>query len=510
MKIVISRFKREVESILFDLGLKAMSGISIGLDIGSEYFRASRVKGSAKDIPLKDILIKEIAYLKDIPRLMKISPDDKIAVNFTGEQLIVKRLSLPFMPVEEIEEALRWELKEQTHSDTSRLKIKFSILGETNLKDGSRKIDLIAVAYKEKSLEVKVKELKDIGLNVQAVIPTEFSLPAYVNDSGLASSDDIAAIVDIGKSSSTITIVEKQKVFFSRSIAIGGETITDAMMGVFTSVEGRMDFSKEKAENIKREQGIPEDAKVMAMMRPILERFVTQIKRSVEYYETELNSGPVNKIILAGNGARLKGLKEYISGEIGLEVSDVLPEAAESIGLCLIKKPEINLLPEKFKEKKGSKIKNLSFRMALVTFILMILSSYGLLTAESVNLKKKIMVCASHLEALRDVKDIRDEMLVFSSALNKILSGSIKAGDAMKEMSNVVPASVMLKDLLIKTDEPNIEISGVILKGEELSDFMALLEASPVFAKVQLVYSEKSEKYPPRALVFKISCNLKR
>lgn len=173
MKHIINQLKKESKSILSDLGLKAKSGSIIGLDLGTKCFRAARIKKGIKEIPLKDTLVKDLTELKDLPSQMNISSEEEISINFTGEGLAIKRTSIPSMPAEEISEALRWELKEQLHIDIDKIEIKFSILGEKKEEDGSKKIDLIAVVYDKRDVEKKVSELKNLGLNVQNVIPDE-------------------------------------------------------------------------------------------------------------------------------------------------------------------------------------------------------------------------------------------------------------------------------------------------------------------------------------------------
>ncbi len=510
MKPIIDQLKKETESILSDLGLNTKPKSTIGLDIGTGYFRAARVKEGVKEIPLKDTIVKELSYLKDLPSLLGIKPDERISVNFIEEALTIKRVSLPFMPAEEIKEALKWELKEQLHIDIDKTKIKFSILGEKKEEDGSKKIDLIAVVYDEKNVEKKVKDLKNLGLNVQNVIPSEFALASYLDHLNLVSSEDVLAIVNIGNIATTISIIENKKVSFSRYVAMGGDTITEAMTGMLVSDKGKIELSREEAEKIKREGGISEDVRILSMMRPVLERLVTQIKRSMEYCEHKFETKPVKKIILAGGGARLKGLKEYLSKEIEIEVSIVLPEVSEAVGLGLASDTDINMLPEHFKEERGKAIKKISLRMISIVFGLIFLFSYGLLTARSINLKKELQIYRTHLEAVQEIRMIKDEMIALGSAANAISSSSIASGDIMKELSNIVVSFMRLDNLAIKVTEPNVELSGIVLKQGQLSEFMSLLEASPMFEKVKLVVSEKNVDYSMGALDFEIVCNLTR
>lgn len=62
--------------------------------------------------------------------------------------------------------------------------------------------------------------------------------------------------------------------------------------------------------------GDPEQARLFNAFRPVLEEFVAEIRRSVDYFRSR--GGDVNKIVLAGGGTRLKGLDRYVAASMSL------------------------------------------------------------------------------------------------------------------------------------------------------------------------------------------------
>ena len=509
MKNIIDELKKEIESILIDLGLRQKSGNLIGLDLGTKHFRTVKVREGVKDVPLKDTLVAETHELKDLVTRMDIGTDDRVCINFKGDALAIKNVSIPFMPHEEIEEALRWELKDQVQFNLDKAKIKFSILGEKE-EGESKKIELLAVVYKEADVEAKVKEINSLGLKIKSVVPTEYALARYVDYFDLISPQETISIVDIGSVVTTIAIIGNKKLCFTRDVAIGGDSITDVMTGVLISDQGKVELSREEAERIKCEQGIPGDIKILSMMRPVLERLANQIKASLEYCEHQFKCELVRKVILAGNGSKLKGLKEYLSREIGVEIINTLPEIAVATGLALSSDTDINMLPERFKEEKGRELKRISIRLVSIVFGILFLISYGLLSVRSINLREEIKIYKSHHETMQDISLIKDKMVVLGSAVNTVSSGDIETGKIMREMSNLLPPSVILDNLVIKDTEPNLLLSGIILKGEELSEFMSGLERSPILENVKLVFSGKNEDFPQGALDFEITSDFTR
>lgn len=60
----------------------------------------------------------------------------------------------------------------------------------------------------------------------------------------------------------------------------------------------------------------PDVARIYNAFRPVLEEFVAEVRRSVDYFRSR--GGDVNRLFLAGGGAKLKGLDRYIAANLHL------------------------------------------------------------------------------------------------------------------------------------------------------------------------------------------------
>jgi Tfp pilus assembly protein PilN len=189
---------------------------------------------------------------------------------------------------------------------------------------------------------------------------------------------------------------------------------------------------------------------------------------------------------------------------------EILPEISGAAGLALSIDSELNLLPAHFKEEKKGELKRISVSILSILFGFLFLISYGLLLVKSVNLKKELEIHRAHLETMKEIRLIKDEMVMLDSTINMLSVSNIQTGKIMKELSNIVPASAVLKNMAIKNIEPNVKLSGSIFIEAQLSEFMSNLERSPVFEKVNLVFSEKKKESTPGAIDFEIVCNITR
>ena len=511
MNVILEQLKKEYRLLLGGLGIGQRPTNFIGLDIGSKHFRAVRIKKTGDKFLVQDTLIGEIEEFGSFSAKMHVKDDEELCVNFNLEGIVIKRVSIPVMPHEEIENALKWELKEQVGFDIDKANVKFNILGERVTEDGAKKIELIAFAYQESDIEPKVRELKEMGLNVQNVMPLDFALAKYINYSKVNSQDDEkVAIIDIGSAKTLISIVEKDRVCFTREILMGGDSFTDAMTGVVVTDKGRMELSKEDAENMKKEHGISSDMRILALIRPVLEKLISQIKGSLEYYEQRFYEKGIKKIILAGNGSRLRGLKEYITKEAGIEVLAILPEEAGAIGLALSRDFNLNMLPEKFRAEERKALKR--FSVTMVTFVLgvILLFSYALLCIKVVNLKRGIEIQRQHWDNLREIKLLRDKIMAYNSAIDTVSMDGVHSGKIMKEISNLILSDIVLDRFSIDNKEPNIRIGGVVLNKDSLTNFMSKLESNSLFQNVKLSFSEENKGAGIDAVNFEITCNMRK
>ena len=61
----------------------------------------------------------------------------------------------------------------------------------------------------------------------------------------------------------------------------------------------------------------PEVQRMYDIMAPVLEEFVAEVRRSVDYFRSR--GGEINRVVMSGGAAKLKGLTEYVGRSLGLE-----------------------------------------------------------------------------------------------------------------------------------------------------------------------------------------------
>lgn len=176
----------------------------------------------------------------------------------------------------------------------------------------------VLVTGAAKTLVQKYVEIFKIAkLQLQALDTEAFALIRSL----IGKDKSAIMIIDLGAKRTNITIVERGIPFVTRSVSLGGDTIT-------TRIRTSLNTDLEQAERMKRdfkdlsatESSLP--GGLPQLLEPIFQPLVNEIRYALQLYVdmemTELKK--VEKIILTGGSAHLPRIPEYLSHSINMNV----------------------------------------------------------------------------------------------------------------------------------------------------------------------------------------------
>ena len=130
-------------------------------------------------------------------------------------------------------------------------------------------------------------------------------------------------LIDIGSRTTNLVFIEGKRVF-TRTINIGGNTITGAIAKEFEE-------SFAEAEARKKAQGFvslsgyaepddPDAARISKVIRNMMTRLHADISRSITYYRSQQGGGQPVRVFLAGGGASMPYVREFFAEKLGLPI----------------------------------------------------------------------------------------------------------------------------------------------------------------------------------------------
>ncbi len=438
----------------------------------------------------------------------------KVVCLINDANVLNKRILTPLMSTPELKEAIHWKTKEYINFPLSQACIDFKIIGKVEV-ENETKDEILVVACPQKTINDYLSLFEEVK-----VLPTSFvSLAIAIEHSlceiGLKENETVA-FVDLGATHTELQIFKDKKFKFGRKLPVNCNAITKALTTVLQGPAGKIALSLEEAEIIKKECGLPlpsNDAvcsktitanQVLSLIRPEIEKLVSEIEHSFYYYREEFQAGKVDRLILVGAGANLKGLAAFLSKElaIGVEVAEhavffAAMGAARSITEQLkTRQKEINLLPVEIKEQNKLLIRRLAVEVIVTVFILVYsLFLLGLKVA-IIGMNKRLEATKAQIYSLR----YKQQEAYFKGIISQIYSREPGWRDCFLELSNIIGENIYLTHLSYIKDELTLE--GVVISKSDsaesiLSSLLLKLEKG-IFRNVNLIESKK-QKDNPRA-----------
>ncbi|TMI87868.1 MAG: type IV pilus assembly protein PilM [Bacillati bacterium ANGP1] len=278
---------------------------------------------------------------------------NRVVTALGGEAVIVRELKLPEMPDAELEQAVAYEAERYLPYGVKEVSRDFQVLGKA-AEEGQ--VEILLVAARKEVVDRQLAALHTIGLSASILDVAPFSmLRSVARRDGQAQGTII--YVDLGAESSDIIIMEGERLRLARNISTGGTAVTKAIADALSLELPAAQTLKEERAQLLLEGQQPGDntlVQVHEAILPVINSIFTEVRRSLDYYQTRSRGQAVSKVMLTGGTAKLKNLAPFLSEELGLPVeignpfascsadafpkeylSDVGPMMAVAVGLAL-------------------------------------------------------------------------------------------------------------------------------------------------------------------------------
>ncbi len=250
---------------------------------------------------------------------------DRVVMGVGGQAVTVREVRVPPMTKQELTAAVRYEAERYLPYNIKEVYMDYQVLGETT-EDNRRMLDVIVVAARQDVVDQIVAVADAARVQLRVLDVESFALLR----SAVPTTTDgqTTAVVDFGAEASDILITEGPRLRFTRNIPIGGAVLLNA-------IHEAMDVDVATARSMLEEKGevLEEGAtssdhtteRLHDIIAPHIGDLVTEIRRSLDYYQTRSRSAVVNQILLAGGLAKLKNLDRTVAAELGLTTAVTSP-----------------------------------------------------------------------------------------------------------------------------------------------------------------------------------------
>ena len=158
-------------------------------------------------------------------------------------------------------------------------------------------------------------------LGTIAAVPVPLLIPLLVDEVLLDQPGKTVAVIDIGATMTTLSVLADKKTIYTREQLFGGKQLTE-------EIQRRYGLSYEEAGMAKRQGGLP-DNYVPEVLEPFKDAVVQQVARSLQFFFSSSQYNDVDHIILAGGVSSMEGLAELVL--VAPEVAGARPALGPSV-----------------------------------------------------------------------------------------------------------------------------------------------------------------------------------
>ncbi|QSQ13530.1 MULTISPECIES: type IV pilus assembly protein PilM [Myxococcus] len=351
----------------------AKGKLALGLDIGSTsikmiLLKEQRKRGEVgfalqsfgmKPLPPEAIvdgaLMNSTAIVQAVQELMselKVKGKD-VAIGVSGHSVIIKKIQMPRMSQEELEESIQWEAEQYIPFDVKDVNIDTQILdGGGN--DATGQMDVLLVAAKKDMINDYTTVVSEAGLAPVVVDVDAFAVQNMFSVNYDLPEKETVVLINAGASVVNINIIANGVTVFTRDVTIGGNQFTE-------EIQKQLNVSYEEAEALKiggnradADAVVPQE--VERVLSSVAEQVAGEIQRSLDFYAGTAADSNFTKVYLSGGTAKIPALFKTIEARTGVPVEilnpfrkidvdnrkfdpafimDVAPMAAVAVGLAL-------------------------------------------------------------------------------------------------------------------------------------------------------------------------------
>jgi len=332
--MMANKTKRHLSNKLFPPP-KFLEMPAVGLDISDRKVRFLEFSDNVKGLTLKRYgemaipsgvivsgSIKRLEELRETLAKFKEKHNlEFVRVSLPEERAYLVKMEIQNVSPSEIYDTIAFQLEEHVPISANEAVFDYEIIDKKETGSGNKIKVIVSVLAKE-----EINQYVDM-FDGTGMVPVSFELEAQAIARALIGKGDKSTcmIVDIGRTRTGVSILSAGTVRFTSTIDIGSESITKA-------IEKSFAVTTKEAEKIKNEKHISKsqsDRNFFLAVISTLSILQDEINKLYIYWQTHRQEGDrekkIQKILLCGGGANLKGLEDYLSVNLRTKVEVANP-----------------------------------------------------------------------------------------------------------------------------------------------------------------------------------------
>ena len=304
------------------------SNVLLGLDISSTSVKllelaesggGYRVESYAVEpLPPNAVVEKNIGDVEGVGEAIKRvltrskAGSKRAAVAVAGSAVITKTIEMDAgLSDDDMENQITVEADQYIPYPLDEVAIDFEVQGLSERNPDQ--VEVLLAACRKENVEMREASL-ELGSLKPAVVDIEAhammrAFELIKPQLGSNPEDLVVAIIDIGATMTTLSVLADDKSIYTREQLFGGKQLTE-------EIQRRYSLSFEEAGLAKKQGGLPDDYED-EVQQPFKEAVLQQVTRSLQFFFSSSQYDDVDYIVLAGGTASIDGMADLIENKLG-------------------------------------------------------------------------------------------------------------------------------------------------------------------------------------------------
>ncbi|MGN6371109.1 MAG: pilus assembly protein PilM [Phycisphaerae bacterium] len=309
----------------------------IGIDVGPHAVRMLQFRRKGEQLSLQAACRAELEGTPESGAAARLEAAVKRGLaegSFVGKRAVMslpstavasKSVRLPQMPDTDLQQALKWEVKDRFGFEAGEGQIVWFRAGEvrrgTELKD-----ELLLFASKGEDLAMHLDALAAAGLTAEAIdLSACAGYRAAMRGGFQAPPGESVALLDINDRSSEFIITHNDQLIFYKHVEIGGahlDTTVAQKLGISVAEAAQM---RSRLASETAEDSAPLAQAIQDAIRPSLEELGRELDMCMRYFVVTFRSARPDLIALTGRQSSCPRILETLSNILGVRTESAQP-----------------------------------------------------------------------------------------------------------------------------------------------------------------------------------------
>ena len=244
------------------------------------------------------------------------------------EQTRVNHIEVPQVNDGQLQGAIYWGLQREESFVEANSVVDFQIEEGSVPKPDKANLDVTAAIIDLQTVENVRQPFSQVGYALSGITTPLFALRNLVELRGAVSSEIPFLLCQIGVKATTLSVLLDRRLVFTRNVSLGLQTFAESLtkdLGIELPEASELVLKLGQGDADLSGDDKLRYNKALRILEPVFGRAVRQVERTIEFYQSNYNSQPIQTIFVGGEVAARGELFKFLSKELAAQVIPIDP-----------------------------------------------------------------------------------------------------------------------------------------------------------------------------------------